>query len=243
MASKILIGTSGWSYKHWKNIFYPSGLKSESEFDFYQQHFSTVEINNSFYRLPTIKTFREWEKQSSAKFIFAVKGSRFITHMKKLNLEKSEMAIFFGRVKYLGAKAGPILFQLPPKWKVNRERLEAFLSRVPKEYRYALEFRNDTWNIGEIFDLLAKYNVAYCIYELAGYQSPLEVTANFVYVRLHGPEGKYQGDYKKSVLRKWAKQCLEWKKRKLDVYFYFDNDQSGYAVKNALELKQLIGLK
>ena len=183
MAKKIHIGTSGWHYLHWKGKFYPTNIKEGEQFDFYKKYFSTVEINNSFYRLPLAKTFSSWKSTSPPNFIFSVKASRFFTHMKKLNLGKIEMRPFFSRVNKLEHKLGPILFQLPPRWKVNTERLENFVSKLPTSHRYVFEFREHSWYNEEVYAILRKYNIAFCIYELEGHISPSEVTADFVYVR------------------------------------------------------------
>jgi uncharacterized protein YecE (DUF72 family) len=238
--AKIYIGTSGWHYKHWKGSFYPSDTKDKDQFALYQKQFGTVEINNSFYRLPAITTFKDWYKASPAKFIFSVKASRFITHMKKLNVDAASIRQFFLRTGKLGKKLGPVLFQLPPHWKVNVERLSWFLKQLPTNYRYTFEFRNQTWYTQEVYEILADYNAAFCIYELEGHLSPLQVTTDFVYIRLHGPGKKYQGSYSTAVLRKWARRCLAWQSEKKNVYMYFDNDQEGYAAFNAKKLLDMI---
>jgi uncharacterized protein YecE (DUF72 family) len=237
---KYYIGTSGWHYKHWKRTFYPAELSDDDHFLYYCTLFHTVEINNSFYKLPASKTFSDWHKASPDDFIFSVKGSRFITHMKKLNTDASSIRMFFDRAGKLKEKLGPILFQLPPKWNLNLERLSSFLNNLPEGYRYAFEFRNETWYTPEVFGLLQKYNAAFCIYELAHHLSPLNVTADFVYVRLHGPGEKYQGSYTLPALKKWAGLCREWSQQGKDVYVYFDNDQAGYAAFNALQLSGLV---
>jgi uncharacterized protein YecE (DUF72 family) len=237
---KIFIGTSGWHYKHWKGVFYPEGMKEADQLNYYLQFFSSVEINNSFYKLPAPETFTAWRKAVPADFIFAVKGSRFITHMKKLKIEKMNIQRFFNSVKKLKDKAGPILFQLPPKWKVNEQRLDDFLQQLPTGYRYAFEFRNPTWYTDEIYALLKKHRCAFCIYELAGHLSPLIITASFVYLRLHGPGNKYQGNYTRATLKRWARKCQAWQQEGRDVYVYFDNDQAGYAVFNAQTLQKMI---
>jgi uncharacterized protein YecE (DUF72 family) len=240
---KIYIGTSGWSYKHWIGTFYPEEIKDSEQFSYYLRDFQTVELNSSFYHLPSKETFVNWRKKTPADFLFAVKASRFITHMKKLSGGKETIADFFRNVSGLKEKLGSILFQLPPGWKVNAERLQEFLKSLPKKYRYTFEFRNATWYTDEVFDLLKKYNCAFCIYELEHHQTPMQLTADFVYVRLHGPEGKYAGNYSESVLKKWADQCNGWKKSGKDVFVYFDNDQLGYAAFNAITLKKLVRQK
>jgi len=236
----IHIGTSGWHYKHWKGTFYPANIKEADQFEEYRKHFSTVEINNSFYRLPDQQTFKKWNDVTPANFVFAVKGSRFFTHMKKLNLDKEGISRFFTNIRGLRQKVNVILFQLPPKWKVNEDRLKNFISILPKRYRYAFEFREHSWYTEEIYGILKKYNCAFCIYELAGHISPMRVTADFVYIRLHGPGDKYQGSYSESTLTEWAEQIKNWRKEGLDVFIYFDNDQNGYAAFNAVRLKKLI---
>ncbi|MCF7917181.1 MAG: DUF72 domain-containing protein [Candidatus Omnitrophica bacterium] len=236
----IHIGTSGWHYKHWANNFYPKNLKSDQFFAYYLKKFNTVEINNSFYQLPQKNTLQEWERKAPNDFIFSVKASRYITHLKKLKDPQESTKKFFKAIKPLGEKIGPILFQLPPAWKLNAERLENFLKILPKNYKYTFEFRNSKWFDQEIYQLLKKHNAAFCIYDLAGNLSPEKVTADFIYVRLHGPGKAYQGDYGKRKLKNWAKHFSRWRKNKKEIFCYFDNDQAGFAAKNALELKKLI---
>jgi uncharacterized protein YecE (DUF72 family) len=233
---RVYIGTSGWHYKHWKGTFYPPETKDSEQFTYYQQKFNTVEINNSFYRLPEGKTFSAWKDQSPKGFLFAVKASRFITHMKKLNVDRNSLRKFFGRAAKLGEKLGPVLFQLPPKWKINPERLDGFIRRLPVGHQYTFEFRDQTWYDASVYKILEKHKCAFCIYELAGHLSPLRVTANFVYIRLHGPGNKYQGSYPDAVLQKWATRIQHWLKERKSVYVYFDNDQLGYSAFNAQKL-------
>jgi uncharacterized protein YecE (DUF72 family) len=240
MSARVHIGTSGWHYKHWIGTFYPPQLPPSKMFAFYQQYFDTVELNNSFYRLPTPEAFTAWRKAAAADFCFAVKGSRFLTHNKKLKEPEQALQNLLPRAELLGKKLGPILFQLPPRWKVNLERLELFLQALPKHNRYAFEFREPSWNRDEVYDVLRRHNAAYCIYELAGIHTPFLVTANFSYVRLHGPGGKYQGCYAEDRLKEWAGRITEWSAKLKAIYVYFDNDDSGYAPRNALELKQLV---
>ncbi|HZS48170.1 MAG TPA: DUF72 domain-containing protein [Blastocatellia bacterium] len=240
MAGKIHIGTSGWHYDHWKGPFYPENLPASEMLAFYFDYFDTVEINNSFYRMPEALTFKHWHDQTPENFLFAVKGSRYLTHMKKLKEPKEGLKALINRASKLKEKLGPILFQLPPHWKCNPERLSEFLKALPKKHQYTFEFRDPSWHLPEIYDLLKEYNVAFCAYELAGFESPTVITADFTYVRLHGPGGKYQGDYSMEKLSSWAQQIREWRKSLRDIYVYFDNDQAGYAIKNALELKKLL---
>jgi uncharacterized protein YecE (DUF72 family) len=235
----IHIGTSGWSYKHWRGTFYPEEIKVKNEFPYYLQHFNSVEINNTFYRLPKKETFLDWKYKVPDDFIYVIKASRYITHMKKLRDPKQSLSLFLENGAVLGEKLGAILFQLPPGMKADTGLLNDFLNQLPKVYRYVFEFRNSDWYQKDIYKLLQKHNCAFCIYELNGHLSPIEITANFVYLRLHGPGGKYQGSYSDEALRKWASQCKEWLKTK-DVFVYFDNDEKGYAAFNAITLKKLI---
>ena len=235
----IHIGTSGWHYAHWKGPFYPEKLPASKMFDWYAQHFDSVELNNTFYRLPPEGAAKQWREASPSGFLFAAKGSRFLTHMKKLKDPEPGIEKFFSRIDPLGRKLGPIVFQLPPWWEVNAERLDCFLSALPKRKPYAFELRNPTWHTDEIYRILRRHNAAFCIFEIAGFHSDMLLTANFTYVRLHGPGGAYQGLYSDAKLAQWAERMGEWEKELKAIYVYFDNDQAGYAVQNALALKRL----
>jgi uncharacterized protein YecE (DUF72 family) len=237
----IRIGTSGFHYKHWRGTFYPEKIPPAGMLNFYMQHFDTVELNNSFYRLPLVGVLESWRDAVPPTFVFAVKASRFITHNKKLKNPDDALENFIPRIALLGSKLGPILFQLPPNWQVNVERLQDFLTALPKQHRYAFEFRELSWMKPEVLEVLKRFNAAFCIYELAGYRSPLNVTADFIYVRLHGPEAnKYQGSYNEDRLRSWARQIEVWARTQKAIYVYFDNDQAGYAAQNALTLKNMV---
>lgn len=241
MASDIRIGTSGYHYKHWVSTFYPPGTPPSRMLDYYMRHFDTLELNNSFYRLPTIQAFEYWRDATPRNFVFAVKASRFITHNKKLKDPENALDNILPRAEHLGRKLGPVLFQLPPQWKVNLERLEKLLESLPRDRRYAFEFRELSWIAPEVNRLLERFNAAFCIYELAGYHSPCDITADFCYVRLHGPgAGKYQGSYDRRRLRAWARRIEDWGKKLKAVYIYFDNDQAGYAAHNALTLREMV---
>ena len=239
---KIHIGTSGWHYKHWlDDVFYPRGTKPAEMFDFYAKHFDTVEINNSFYHLPSAKTFDNWRDSSPARFLFAVKASRFITHMKKLKDPQPSSEKFFLVADRLGRKLGPILFQLPPRWKLNLERFEEFLQSLPEKHKHVFEFRDESWFVPEVYELLHRYKAAYCIHDFADMKVPIEITTNFTYIRFHGPtSAKYWGSYSAAQLRAWADRIKDWSQRLTNIYVYFNNDPGGEAVKNALELKRLV---
>ncbi len=237
----IRIGTSGWHYKHWVGPFYPAGMPSAKMLSFYVERFDSVELNNSFYHLPKKSSLENWRDSTPEGFRFAVKGSRFITHMKKLKDPEQALKRFFDCAEILEPKLGPILFQLPPNWELDAERFETFLNALPDHHRYAFEFRNASWSVPQIYDLLGRHRAAYCIFDLAGTQSPMEVTTDFAYIRLHGPGGKYQGSYSDPALSKWAERITKWKSELNSVYVYFDNDDSGYAAHDALRLKELLG--
>jgi uncharacterized protein YecE (DUF72 family) len=241
MRAEIRIGTSGWQYRHWRGPFYPEKFSAAKMLNHYIQHFDSVEVNNTFYKLPRVEALRTWAEAVPQDFCFAVKASRFITHNKKLIDPQNFLEKFLPVVEVLGGKLGPILFQLPPKWRVNADRLEQFLAALPRYNRYTFEFREPSWNTPEVLQILRRFNAAYCVYELAGYHSPIEITADWAYVRLHGPGNKYQGSYGRRTLNEWASLIAKWNSQLKAVYFYFDNDDSGYAVHNALELKALVG--
>ena len=244
MTARVFIGTSGWHYKHWIGLFYPERFPPDQMLRFYAQHFDTVELNNTFYHLPSPAAFDNWRETTPGKFLFAVKGSRFITHMKKLKDPVSSSEKFFAGAERLERKLGPILFQLPPRWRVNIDRLREFLAALPQGHQYSFEFRDESWLVPEIFRTLQEHNVAFCIHDLAGKQTPLELTANFTYIRFHGPgEAKYSGSYSSRALQSWADRIHEWQTKLTRIYIYFNNDIGGHAVNNAMELKQLVSLQ
>jgi len=239
-AGQIHVGTSGWHYDHWVGPFYPEGLTSADFLAYYVQHFRSVELNSTFYHLPKPATLAGWHERTPADFLFTCKASRYITHMKKLADPEASIVRFFEAIAVLRSKLGAVVFQLPPRWHVDVPRLRTFLAALPKGYRYAFEFRDESWFARETYDTLARHNAAFCIYDLAGRLSPLEVTANFVYVRLHGPDGPYCGEYDRRALRGWARRCRTWANQARDVFFYFDNDEAGYAASDALRLCRML---
>jgi uncharacterized protein YecE (DUF72 family) len=241
MACHVYVGTSGWHYPHWRGSFYPADVPARDWLSFYAQRCETVEINNSFYHLPTVEALTGWVDDTPPGFCFAAKASRYLTHMKKLKDPQSALATFLARIERLGAKLGPILFQLPPHWHCDLIRLESFLALLPGGHRFAFELRDPSWQIPSVLALLARYRAAACIFDLAGARSPLELTTDFVYVRLHGPTGPYQGCYSHDALSNWADRLRTWQTQlSAGVFVYFDNDQAGFAARNALELRALI---
>lgn len=232
---QVYVGTSGWEYPHWEGPFYPK--EEKNHLAYYSDRFGTVELNNSFYRLPRPEHFKRWADAVPEDFIFAVKASRYITHRKYLKNPQETTEKLFENMQSLGGKLGPVLFQLPPNWHANPGRLAGFLSALPGDFRYTFEFRHGDWFREEVYDLLKAYNVAFCIYEIKARQSPWLVTADFVYIRMHGPEkSAYTGQYSDGRLDELAGRIRGWADEGLDVYCYFDNDQMGYAVEDARRL-------
>jgi uncharacterized protein YecE (DUF72 family) len=240
LSKKIHLGTSGWHYAHWRGPFYPPDLPVKKYLEYYTGFFSSVEINNTFYRLPKKETLANWRVTAPEGFCFAVKASRFITHMKKLKDPAKSLAPFLEGVEILKEKLGPILFQLPPRWKFQPARLEEFLKALPSSHRYAFEFRGPDWLKPAAYELLAGWKAAFCIYDFAGRQTPAVVTADFVYLRFDGPAGPYQGRYGAEALAHWAETILTWAQEGKDVFCYFDNDEAGYAAADALRLQDLV---
>ncbi|MBE7415142.1 MAG: DUF72 domain-containing protein [Deltaproteobacteria bacterium] len=239
----VYIATSGWQYGHWIGPFYPEHIAKSKLFEFYATRFNTVEVNNSFYRLPEKTTFARWKEKSPEKFIFALKASRFITHVKRLKDPVEPVRNFMDRAVALGEKLGPILFQLPPRWNLNIERLAIFLEALPRNFRFAFECRDPSWFHPEVYGLLKEHNSAFCIFDFDFLLSPREVTADFIYIRLHGPAGKYRGQYSEETLRDWAGFIRKWKGKTKAVYCYFDNDEAGYAAADAQRLKNILRLE
>jgi uncharacterized protein YecE (DUF72 family) len=240
----VWIGTSGWVYKEWAGNFYPKGWPKKREFDYYVRHFPSVEINATFYRLPTQKTVRGWRERSPAGFVFAVKGSRFLTHIKRLKDTGRGLTNYFNRLKPLQERTGPILWQLAPNFVKNEEtlrRLERFLSRLPERYQHAVEFRHPSWMDEQIFALLRQHNVANVWLSSLRMPADHTVTADFVYLRFHGLEGGAYHDYTEAELQPWATQLARVARKGLPAYVYFNNDLNTRAPLNARALMKLLG--
>jgi uncharacterized protein YecE (DUF72 family) len=237
----IRIGTSGWVYNHWRELFYPPSLKQAEWFSYYARQFDTVEINNSFYRLPSAETFTAWRQGAPPGFLFAVKASRYLTHMKKLLDPQEPLKLFFERADHLDDSLGPILYQLPPRWRVNLPRFEAFLAALPRGYLHAVEFREASWLIEEVFRLLERYDVAHCIHDMHPLEVPPRVASRAVYLRFHGVT-RYGGSYPAETLAFWGRRIHAWQSEGRDIYAYFNNDIGGYALQNAATLKRMLGL-
>ncbi len=235
----VRIGTSGWVYNHWRDVFYPHGLPAARWFAHYAAAIDTVEINNSFYRLPSAETFDAWRAQAPPGFVYAVKASRYITHMKKLKDPEVPLASFFERADRLGPALGPVLYQLPPRWHANLPRFESFLAALPPDHIHVVEFRDPSWLIEDVFRLMERYGVAHCLHDMAPLKVPQRVTAAVVYIRFHG-DAAHGGDYPREALSAWAARIAAWRDEGLGVYAYFNNDPHGYAVANARTLRELL---
>ncbi len=239
---RIRVGCSGWVYNHWRNIFYPKEVPQKAWFEFYARHFDTVEINNSFYRLPKPETFAGWRKRSPDGFCFAVKASRFITHIKRLKDPEESVKRFFESVEPLGDRTGPILWQLAPSFHRDDERLAAFLQALPRSYLHTFEFRHKSWLDAEVYALLSEHRVALCIPDRPDLPQDVRCTTDWSYLRLHGSNHD-NGDYSQAELDTWAGRIREFAEDGTDVWVYFDNDQHGFAIDNARYLREKLGIK
>ena len=259
--SKVYIGTSGFSYSHWKGVFYPEGLPQPKWFEYYCQYFKSVELNVSFYRLPKKEVFAGWRQRAgppalnrsgtgpAGGFVFSIKGSRFITHIKKLKDCQESVKVFFEAADSLRGRTSDevrppqgknvVLWQLPPGLKADSIRLESFLKILPKDFRHAFEFRNKSWLAEEIYKLLKKYHTAIVFQDYPEWPISQEITADFVYLRFHGRTSLYSSCYTGKELTGWAKKIKNWLDMGLDVYAYFNNDALGFAIPNARRLQEL----
>jgi uncharacterized protein YecE (DUF72 family) len=237
----IRIGTSGWHYASWKGPFFPEGLKAKDQLRFYASQFPTTELNGVFYRTPTEQAVESWRDQTPGDFVFAWKASKFITHWKRLSDQSANsLELLESRLSLLGRKAGPVLFQLPPQFEIDYERLESFLKMLNGKRRYTFEFRHPSWYVPRVFRLLSDADIALCISDHADAPSPWKRTANFVYIRAHGPGGRYKGRYKPSRLAEWTTRITRWGSRGHDVYVYLDNDQKSAAPLDARRLLEYL---
>lgn len=240
-SGRARVGCSGWEYKHWAGDFYPPDVPRTRWFEYYAQRFDTVEINNSFYRLPESSTFARWASRAPMRFVYAVKASRFLTHMKKLKDPEQPLALLFERMQPLRGHLGPVLYQLPPGWKLNRERLEHFLQVLPRGVRHVIEFRDPSWYADEVQALLEKHGVALCLHDMAGSATGRLRVGPFIYVRCHGAGGqKYGGGYTDDRLRDWAAWLNAARRDGIDVYAYFNNDVGGHAPRDAATLRRFL---
>jgi len=234
------VGTSGWHYDHWRDRFYPDKLIKAKWLEFYASHFTTVELNNSFYRLPSQAAFSNWHDSSPSDFTFAVKVSRFITHIKRLRDAEEAVEKFISRARILREKLGPLLYQLPPNMRRNDELLESFLSILPQGMKHVFEFRHQSWFEEEVFKTLYKYNIGFCVFDMPTLRCPLVATADFGYVRFHGSSGLYWSCYSDEELVDWARKLVNLAMNLRTIYVYFNNDAEAFAVRNAMTLRSYL---
>jgi uncharacterized protein YecE (DUF72 family) len=246
---RVHVGCSGWQYQHWRGDFYPAELPQSRWFAHYALTFDTVEVNNSFYRLPEAGTFAKWRDQAPPRFVYAVKASRFLTHMKKLKDPEEPLRRFYMRARHLGSHLGPILYQLPPRWPLNLERFEIFLralsklsasAKAPARLRHVVEFREPSWHDDRVFSLLEYHRVALCLHDMQGAATDKVVIGPFVYTRFHFGTQKYGGRYDDRRLDQWAGWLADRAASGLEVFAYFNNDTGGHAPRDAVRLRSVI---
>ena len=241
MTGRIHIGCSGWIYRHWRELFYPPKLAQHRWFAFYAETFDTVELNTSFYHLPKPETFTKWRDQAPDGFRYAVKAPRFITHMKKLKDCAEPVHEFLGRARNLGDRIGPILYQLPPRWGFNRERLEQFIALLPRDLVHVFEFRETSWLTEEVLALLDEAGIAFCAHDMIGLSTQPWASGPIAYLRFHGGVGKYWGRYSDETLLGWTDWIVDQARGGRDVWCYFNNDIDGHAIHDALTLRAMVG--
>lgn len=242
MATKgnFRVGCSGWQYKDWKGRFYPKELPQRKWLEYYTAAFDTVEVNNSFYRLPESATFAAWRDHTPDNFLFAVKASRYLTHLKKLKEPIEPIHRFWERAVELKEKLGPVLYQLPSRWPLNEERLFGFLEVAPEGPLQTIEFRDPSWYCDAVYRALERKGIALCLHDMAGSASPRRAVGPFVYLRMHGTGAKYHGAYSSKALRDWADWLAEQGQGGKDIYVYFNNDVEGHAVQDARRLREYL---
>ena len=235
--ARVLIGTSGWHYDSWRGPFFPKALRKADHLRYYAEHFSTTELNGVFYRTPSEEAVRGWREQTPKSFLFSWKASKFITHWKRLlPTTRNSLDLMETRLEALGPKCGPVLFQLPARFTADLPRLTDFLEMLRKRRAYAFEFRDKSWYSDKVFDLLCKKRIALCLSDHHDAPAPWIATARHVYVRGHGPTGRYKGSYSEAALDRWAQHISGWQKERRPIYVYFDNDQKSAAPKDAQRL-------
>lgn len=234
---ELRIGTSGYQYTHWRGDFYPRDLAKRDWFAHYAEHFDSVEINNTFYRLPDAGVFEAWREQAPPSFRYALKYSRYATHLKHLIDPEEALERFLERAERLRSRLGPILVQLPPHWKADPERLDAFLRAAPRRHRWAVELRDPDWLRDEVYDVLRSRGAALVIHDLLD-DHPRQLTADWTYLRFHGR--RYGGSYSPQALSGQAGRIRHWLCEGRDVYAYFNNDRGGHAPRNAADLARYL---
>jgi uncharacterized protein YecE (DUF72 family) len=239
-AGTIRIGCSGWLYRHWRGLFYPEGLPQKRWFEHYASVFDTVEINNSFYRLPKAETFAAWRDQAPPGFCYSVKANRFLTQAKKLKDCAEPLQRMLTPFRALEPRLGPILYQLPPRFRANPERLAEFVALLPRDLVHVFEFREQSWLTEEILKLLDENGMAFCAHDMPGIPTPRWASGPIAYVRFHGGVGKYWGRYSDEALLGWTDWIVEQARAGRPVWCYFNNDIHGHAIDDALTLRSMV---
>ena len=237
---KIRIGCSGWNYRHWRGDFYPETLPQRLWFEHYASQFDTVEINNSFYRLPSSETFAKWRDQAPSGFCYSVKANRFLTQAKKLRECEEPLARMVEPMRSLVPRLGPILYQLPPSLRFDPERLSAFLRLLPGDLIHVFEFRDPSWYVPATFDLLESHDASFCVHDMAGSASEQVAIGPVAYLRFHGAGGKYVGRYSDHVLQTRAEWLIAQARAGRPAWCYFNNDIGGHAPEDARTLRALV---
>ena len=241
MTGRVRIGCSGWTYRHWRELFYPPKTPQRLWFGCYAETFETVELNTSFYHLPKPETFTKWRDQAPPGFRYAVKAPRFVTHMKKLKDCAEPVAEFLSRARNLRETIGPILYQLPPRWACNTERLEEFIGHLPPDLAHVFEFREKSWISEEVLALLGARGVSFCVHDMLESATPRWASGPVAYLRFHGCGGKYWGRYPDETLLGWSDWIVEQARSGRDVWCYFNNDIDAHAIHDAQTLKSMVG--
>lgn len=239
MRASVRIGTSGWEYRHWAGDFYPKGLPRARWLERYTEEFDTVELNNPFYRLPEGEVFAAWGRRVPPGFRFAVKASRYLTHVRRLREPEEPLHRLWSRARCMGERLGPVLYQLPPRWRPNHRRLADFLAALP-EHAQAIEFRDRRWYGPMTTALLDEAGVALCLHDMAGSATAPRLVGPFIYVRFHGAGQRYGGRYPSQRLSAWAGRIADWADRGLPTWVYFNNDIGGHAFRDADRLRTMV---
>lgn len=240
------IGTSGYSYQHWeKGVFYPKGWPRNKLLEYYCQHFNAVELNVTFYRLPNLSVFKGWRKRSPADFKFVIKGSRFITHIKRLKDVKNSLKMFFKEASYLGEKLACVLWQLPASLQCDAERLKNFIKEIrahkqAKKTYHSIEFRHQSWFCSKVYKILKEDNINLCIADSPRWPHEEVITSSLLYLRFHGGKILYASEYAEEELKKWAKKAKMLLTKTDCLFAFFNNDAQGFAIKNAKRFKELL---
>jgi uncharacterized protein YecE (DUF72 family) len=237
---RLCVGTAGWSYRHWRGLFYPEGLPQRRWLEHYAEHFDTVEVNSTFYHLPRETTLESWRRRAPEGFVYALKASRFITHEKLLVGAEGPTEEFLSRARLLEDKLGPVLFQLPPRFGLDLGALGSFLELLPADGSCLFEFRNESWYVPDTFELLQEGGACFCTHDMPRLHTPRRAVGPAAYVRFHGPERRYAGAYPERTLAEWADWLAgQWEAGR-SIYAYFNNDIGGHAVHDARALREML---